>query len=233
MNKIEFMRELERLLYDIAPAEREEILQYYSDYISDAGEENEEDVIRSLGSVQRVADTIKQGLFGVEEGAFTEKGYQDVERPLENNVAVREQPVNKGQTDTQQEKRKRNSSLGMLILLIIVGICAAPLLAGFGATFFSLLVAVAAVFIGVFAATAAVAAAMLIAGVVLAGLGIGKLFFSPIGGITLLGGGIVCTGIGLLFLALTIWFIGSVVPALIRLVVDLFSRLFHRKGVRR
>ena len=44
MSRWEFMRRLEELLFDIAPAEREEALQYYNDYFNDAGKENEQEV---------------------------------------------------------------------------------------------------------------------------------------------------------------------------------------------
>ena len=40
MNRVDFMNQLERLLQSIAPAERDEALQYYNDYFDDAGKEN-------------------------------------------------------------------------------------------------------------------------------------------------------------------------------------------------
>ena len=43
MNRQEFMKQLEMLLSDISQAEREEALQYYNDYLDDAGIENEEE----------------------------------------------------------------------------------------------------------------------------------------------------------------------------------------------
>ena len=86
MSRIEFMQELERLLADISAAEREEALQYYNDYLNDAGVENEEEVIASWGTPEKVAATIKAGLSGGEKGAFTENGYQDYEEEAKNSV---------------------------------------------------------------------------------------------------------------------------------------------------
>ena len=63
MSRWEFMRQLEDLLSDIAPAEREEALQYYNDYFDDAGSENEQDVIEALGNPARVAENIKRDLY--------------------------------------------------------------------------------------------------------------------------------------------------------------------------
>lgn len=62
MSRWEFMRRLEELLADISPSEREEALQYYNDYINDAGRENEAEAIRSLGAPEQVAKSIKEGL---------------------------------------------------------------------------------------------------------------------------------------------------------------------------
>ena len=48
MSRWKFMRQLEELLSDISPNEREEALQYYNDYFNDAGRENEQEVIKAL-----------------------------------------------------------------------------------------------------------------------------------------------------------------------------------------
>ena len=62
MSRWEFMRQLEELLSDISPNEREEALQYYNDYFNDAGRENEQEVIAALGSPQQVAGIVREGL---------------------------------------------------------------------------------------------------------------------------------------------------------------------------
>ena len=62
MSRWEFMRQLEELLSDISPSEREEALQYYNDYFNDAGKENEQEVIKALGSPEQVAQIVKDGL---------------------------------------------------------------------------------------------------------------------------------------------------------------------------
>lgn len=79
MDKIEFLRQLEGLLYDIPEGERQEAIQYYQDYFEDAGLENEGQVIRELGSPERIAMMIKDGVEDTADdyGEFTEKGYED------------------------------------------------------------------------------------------------------------------------------------------------------------
>ena len=62
MNRMEFMAELERLLADMPEDERQAAVQYYADYFADAGEENEQDVIRELGSPEESSRVDQGGL---------------------------------------------------------------------------------------------------------------------------------------------------------------------------
>ena len=55
MNRVEFLTELERLLSDMPADERQAAVQYYADYLADAGEENEAETLRELGSPKKVA----------------------------------------------------------------------------------------------------------------------------------------------------------------------------------
>lgn len=76
MNRAEFMRRLTELLGDVSLMEREEAIQYYNDYFDDAGAENENSVIASLGSPEELARTIKAGLNDSgNSGEFTESGF--------------------------------------------------------------------------------------------------------------------------------------------------------------
>ena len=62
MNKEQFLDELEKLLQDIDSIERDEALNYYRDYFEDAGSEHEQEIIDELGTPEKVAQTIKEGL---------------------------------------------------------------------------------------------------------------------------------------------------------------------------
>ena len=64
MNRAGFMDQLQRLLADLPATEREEAIQYYNDYFDDAGAENEQSVIDSLGSPKAIADNIKAEISG-------------------------------------------------------------------------------------------------------------------------------------------------------------------------
>lgn len=62
MNRIEYMTKLASLLQDIPEVERKDAMKYYNDYFDEAGEENEEQVIREFGAPEEVAENIKADL---------------------------------------------------------------------------------------------------------------------------------------------------------------------------
>lgn len=236
MNRVEFMNELERLLADISDSEREEALQYYNDYLNDAGVENEEEVIISLGSPEKVAATIKAGLSGNEEGEFTENGYQDFEEEKKNTIAEwqnYEKSEEKAEEQLMPPAVKKKMSTGLLIFIIILCILFAPAIIGLAAGVisgvFGILVGALAVIFSLFITVAALALALTVSGIVMFGVGIVKLFTEPLGACLLMGLGLLSFGVGLIFVAFTIWIVGKGIPALIRLFVDIFSKLFHRK----
>ena len=103
MSRAEFMRRLAELLADVSPAEREEAIQYYNDYFDDAGAENEQSVIASLGSPEELAKTIKAGLFdGGNTGEFTEKGFSGYEQRQSNEI------LNPNQLNSGNEQAQNN-----------------------------------------------------------------------------------------------------------------------------
>lgn len=100
MNRSEFMRCLTELLSDVSPMEREEAIQYYNDYFDDAGEENESDVISSLGTPEELARSIKAGLNdGGNGGEFTESGFSGYTREPKDEIMRTENAAAGGQPD--------------------------------------------------------------------------------------------------------------------------------------
>lgn len=79
MNKAVFIERLEYLLSDIPEEEREEAIAYYQDYLDEAGEDREADVLSEFGSPERIASIIRSNLNADLEdgGSFTETGYED------------------------------------------------------------------------------------------------------------------------------------------------------------
>ena len=100
MSRWEFMRQLEELLSDISPNEREEALQYYNDYFNDAGRENEQEVIKALGTPEQVAQIVREGLEDSgSQGEFTESGFRNKASSVENEI------IEKQEKDTRDADR--------------------------------------------------------------------------------------------------------------------------------
>lgn len=175
MRRAEFMKELEYLLQDIPDEEKEEALAYYRDYLEEAGDENEEQVIREFGSPERVAAIIRSDLNGNLEngGEFTESGYQD-ERFREPNYQVakrmdlpeksawQQEGAHWEEGSSRQENRRYSENwkqqdfrdrmwlkrlLKVGLLLVILGVLA-PILLGAGGTVLGILLAAALLLAG-------------------------------------------------------------------------------------
>ena len=87
MNKEQFLDELEKLLQDIDSIERDEALNYYRDYFEDAGSEHEQEVIDELGTPEKVAQTIKEGL-GVENNQDIKSDHEEIHHFNERNMRI-------------------------------------------------------------------------------------------------------------------------------------------------
>ncbi|MDD3277538.1 MAG: DUF1700 domain-containing protein [Lachnospiraceae bacterium] len=109
MNRVEFMGQLERLLYNLPDEERQDALDYYNDYFDEAGNEHEAEVLRELGSPGRVAALIRagyqNGAEASQDGEYTENGYQ------ETRFAEHAQtPARYGTSSGQQEGKRTSAS---------------------------------------------------------------------------------------------------------------------------
>lgn len=92
MNRIDFMSRLSLLLSELPENERREAIQYYEDYLNDAGVENEEEVLAALGTPEELAMSIREGLGegGGQQGEYSEHGFFKTGERLVNEVARRE-----------------------------------------------------------------------------------------------------------------------------------------------
>lgn len=220
MNRVDFMKQLESLLQNISPAEREEALQYYNEYFNDAGAESEQDVIDALGNPAKVAENIKRDLYG--------NGYGDAS--YQKN-AVNERAVIQYQQNVQKENEDKKMSPGMVALIVVLCVLASPVLLGLGGGVLGVGIGALGGVIGIivgwfslilgFGVTAIVLFVVMLMLVI---LGIIGLFTDPLVGVALLGGGLVCGGIGILFMMLTVAMAGVATPAVCRWIVSLFKK---------
>ena len=216
MNRLEFMRRLEELLSDLSQSEREEALQYYNDYFNDAGAENEQEVLESIGTPEQLARIIKEGLEdNGAAGEFTETG--------DHNETFTEEKRNEV---VKKENGKRLSG-GMIVLLIFLCIAALPMVAAMLSGLFGAGIGVLGGLLGLFIGTAAAGIGLFAAGIGLLIAGMVKMAVVPLAGICLVGAGILLLGLSMFFIWVTVWLWGTVFPWMIRTVVNLCRRLLH------
>ena len=253
MTRAEFMKELSRLLQDIPAEEREEALQYYEGYFEDAGPEAEAEVIRELESPQKVADMVKSGMGEGQEGAFTERGYEEPGQSRDFEVANRKQERKEGPeqakeyeqakkayetcqkggpspSPAQPVKRRNGWRAAFWILLAVITF---PLWISVAAVAFALVIALIAgvggLLFGLTVGTIAMTGGLLVSGIGLVGSGIASLFVSPFVGFLLLSSGVFVTGLGMLGLCLAILVIWKVIPVCVRGIINLCSWPFRKR----
>ena len=213
MSREEFMKQLETLLSDVPEEEKREALEYYRGYFEDAGEENEERILKELESPEKVAQTIKADL-GMEKD------------DSESNS-------NKAEFATQKEagKQENNDKSGRILLIVILAVITSPVWVGavggllggaLGLAGGILLVAIAAI---------AVAGALYITGAALIGIGISQLVVGGIAtGTAMLGAGFLVLALAVLATIGCVWLYGRFIPWLVRGCVTLCKRAFSGKG---
>ena len=241
MNREIFMKELEYLLQDIPEEDKADALDYYRDYLEEAGEENEEAVIKEFGSPERIAAIIRSDLAGsMEEGGeFTENGYQD-ERFKDPNYQMTQRyelPEVQESTQDYSTKPDRNSRTGMnqvlKVILWIVLICvAAPAALGIGGGILGVVSGLAATFLTVIILVGVITLGLFIGAI---GCGVGAvilLFTNPAAAFLFLGISVLLAGLTLLSFVVCILFYGKFLPFLFRSVTDGINRLVHRSSKR-
>ncbi len=208
MKRKEFMERLEILLNDVQEDEREEALCFYNDYFDDAGEENEDEVIRELESPEKVVAMIKAGLLEKENlsGEYSERGYKD--QRFESSYPLDSKIVEEKKNGRQYGR----GDMGKLILIVLLGVFLSPLVFAAAGSLLGGLVTVILTVAGIVLGGAILAVVLLLTGCIIFGIGIVSIFAEPFSGILLIGAGFFLFGIGLFFLWLTVWICGAAVP---------------------
>lgn len=236
MSREEYLKQLAYLLQDIPDDEREEALHYYEEYFEDAGESETEQVIATLGSPERVAAMVRDGLRegSGENGEYTDSGYQNdwfrefnkVPEPRMNFNEEHQQrrEYHEGYRQYHQKKERNWILIAVIAVLTfpiwigVVGAAAGVLIGILGVIF-----ALALTFIGLMLAA-------WITGIALGAVGIAKLVVAPFLGLLMIGFACICVAIGLLMVLAAKWFLFTAAPGFVRGIVNLGSRMFHRRG---
>ena len=242
MNRVEFMAELERLLSAMPEEERQAAVRYYADYFADAGEANEAEVIRELGSPENVAKSIKADYYGTEfnEFDYEHKDYMEKygqrssderDNGRENSGAGTGQSgaENRGGSTAENTGNSRpwTSNALKLILIIAIAIILWPVTLGIALTVFGVVVAV----VCFFAVLVIAAVSIMIAGGVTVIVGLVAAIAVPPAALVTVGIGILLFVFGLIAAVGAVKLCIIVYPAMLRGFVNLCRRPFYGKAV--
>lgn len=229
MNRMEFMQALEGALYDVPPEEKEAALQYYNDYLDDAGPECEQSILEEWGSPQKLAESIRSGMNGkLEEGEFTETGFsagEEKQCPAWKTESFRE----KEKTPTQEDRpKKARPNVWKWIAIALLCMILAPVCIPVAITIVILIVTLLAVVFVVIVALLAAGFAVLLGGLATVVLGIARIFTAPAGAVVLFGSGLLLTVAGALLTLLFGWLLLKSGAALFRGAVALCRKPLHK-----
>lgn len=212
MNRSEYIKALNEFLSDLPDDERLGAISYHEELFDDAGAENEEQVIESLGSPRYVADTILKdsGMLAVRNDNASENTKADSASTINNQNAHNNQNFgNQNNAGYNQQynpnEKKAGSSAGSILLMILIIVLTSGLWISIMCVLFSL-------FIGVCAAGLGLIIGFGVGGVTCLISGIYYLFTAlPVGLITI--------GIGCVLIALMILVAGPI----FKLGINLFK----------
>lgn len=216
MNRQEFLRQLESLLYAIPANERADALAYYNDYFDEAGTENEQNVIQELGSPQKVAQSIIENL--------RNSGYEHV---YENANGQYSQNSSKNQ-NTYSNKKEKKLKTWQIILLIVLAIIGSPIWMGLAIGLFGVVIGILTSIFATIVSLFGSGLGLMFGGIIVAGVGVLGVMVRPLEGVTSMGVGLILTAIGILLLLLSVLITFAWLPKLVKSIISWIKGLFHR-----
>lgn len=205
MTRLEFFTTLREGLHKLPPEEIENAVRYYTEYLDEAGEENEQKALEELGSPVKIAQQINAEYMVRDIVAY---------RPTQQSGEGKEEP--KGKTGF--------SAVWVAILALFASPIALPIAFAIAAVGIALIIVVMSVFASLMIAVMAV----FVAGVACIASGIGVLFVDPWTGLFVFGGGLIALGISVLMFVPSLWLIRITFSAIARQI----SRSVVRRPVK-
>ena len=226
MNRAQFMEQLRKLLSDISEEERQEALDYYESYFDDAGEDQEANVIRELGSPGKVAAIIKADLRDSSQdyGEYTENGFKDDRTERDSQMLQR-----RGSRAERGYHAERRGGRAGVILALILLVFISPFITGTVGGILGVIVTLAFLPFLIILGLGVAVIVLFASGIAAVGAGIGVCFSgSPGFGILGMGIGCIILAVALVILVFLVWAATKVLPMLLRKFVDFCSHLVNK-----
>ena len=148
MNKYEFLAQLRNALSSVPQEERDAAMSYYEEFFSDAGEENEQAVIASLGSPQELAQSIINENRNAADASPNASGFDP----------------NTFTPPPTQSRQQSGWTGGQIALIVVLLFISSPIWLGLLAALFGVIIGFFAAIIGIIVAFGACGIAALVTG---------------------------------------------------------------------
>ena len=120
MNREEYLKRLSFLLKDLPKEEIEDAIAYYEDYFEEAGEEKEEQVIKELGSPEKIAKMIRDSVQENQASSeYTEEGYRQETYEDYQQMSRKDSQKEAKQGSRWHMKGRRNRNIILMILILV------------------------------------------------------------------------------------------------------------------
>ena len=236
MRKDDFLNELERLLKDLPEGDRMDAIEYYYDYFDEAGVENEQKVIRELGSPERVAQTIKENF---KASDYSEPG--DYSAPNDYGAPEEREKSCQNHNDTEHygeiyeqspstEQGTKSEKKTSWILIAIIAVLTFPLWIGVVAGLFGAVVGIIGGLFGVVVGLLGASFGLIIGGIACCiAMIFQAAFIGPAEIMVTIGVCALLVALGLLFAWLFVMFVAHWIPCWVRAIVKGIKGLANRK----
>lgn len=203
MNKNDFLSRLRTALSPLPQEERDAAMSYYEEFFSDAGEDNEQSVIASLGAPEDLAKSIIDENNRENPANNVEMSSNNVKIPANN----RENPANNTEIPAEHQNNSgfeggsytpppppppqaqtSGGSNGQTALIIVLAVLSAPIWIGILCAIFGIIVGIFGAIIGLIASLGACAIAFLVTGFM-------SLLNEPAVGVMMIGLAFICAGL--------------------------------------
>ena len=182
-------------------------------------------------------DTDSQSSSGKErgtEGAFSDYGRSsrnEKSQDVYSSESMYYQDVSDSSSGYSEKAQKEGMPAWAIALLVTVLVFGSPVIAGVALAILGTVFGLLAGWFGIILGFGATAIVLLLLLVVLVVVGILCLFANPWVGMGMIGGGLICGCIGILFMMLTVAMAGILTPAIFRGIASVF-RFFKRRPAR-
>lgn len=203
MDKARYLVDLEDYLSGLSDEEKKSILEYYDEYLSDAGMETREEIERKLGTPRQLSRTI-----------------------------LADRSIKQSEKETKSSRFASPSSNSKMIWLIALAIITSPFTLAIGFFVLIALIVVGAILLAiVISLVVMIAAAVVVAGMALYA-GLGLLFTAPFVGLFYIGGALSAAAALMIVIPILYWLCAAVIQGIANFSRFVYRKYGNRKGGR-